>query len=200
MDMEIRKQIGDPSRTALIIWDVQRMLVNGIFNKEEFLRNTMSLVDQARKHRVPIFFTKITPLPERFESPVRRLLAKQRMRKFQLTAEGLELAIEPGEGDIVIHKNTASIFIGTNFEMMLRNAGIDTIVFTGIATEFGIESSGRDASNRGFYPLIAEDAVSSSDREAHERSLRNMQKLLFVFPSKEICEMWNQRSSEIGGG
>jgi nicotinamidase-related amidase len=34
---------------------------------------------------------------------------------------------------------------------MLRNAGIVTIVFTGIATEFGVESRARDAFNRGFY-------------------------------------------------
>jgi nicotinamidase-related amidase len=30
----------------------------------------------------------------------------------------------------------------------------NTIVFTGIATEFGVESSARDAFNRGFYSVV----------------------------------------------
>jgi nicotinamidase-related amidase len=192
MDKEIIKFIGNPSKTALIIWDVQKILVEHIFNKNEFLNNTNFLIEHARKHNIPIFFTKITPLPEKFESPVRRLMMKQRIRNFQFTPEGLELAIKPQENDIIIEKNTASIFIGTNFELMVRNAGIDTLIFTGIATEYGVESSTRDALNRGFYTIIARDAVSSSNKEAHFRSLENIQQLSFVLSSQEISDMWLQ--------
>lgn len=39
-------------------------------------------------------------------------------------SNGLELAIEPTMDDIVIPKNTASMFIGTHFEYLLRNGGI----------------------------------------------------------------------------
>ena len=42
---------------------------------------------------------------------------------------------------------------------MLRNAGIITVVFTGIATEFGVESSARDVFNRGFYSVVVSDCV-----------------------------------------
>lgn len=45
----------------------------------------------------------------------------------------------------MIGKHTASIFIDTNFDYMLRNAGTITVVFTQSATEFGIESCARDA-------------------------------------------------------
>lgn len=45
-----------------------------------------------------------------------------------------------------------------------KAAGITTIVFTGISTELGIESSAMDALNRDFYPVIVSDAVSSSDK------------------------------------
>jgi len=69
---------------------------------------------------------------------------------------------------------------------MLRNRGITMIIFTGIATEIGIESSARDASNRGFYPVVVSDCVSSMDREAHERSLKNMHKLFIVEDSAAI--------------
>lgn len=181
------KEIVDPEHTVLIVWDVQNMLVNRIFNKNEFLESLNSLISSARSKGVQIFFTKITPLPEKFESGIR---LSQRRFPGGLSQEQLDLYIRPGEGDIVIPKNTASIFVGTNFEIMMHNAGMKTILFTGIATEIGIESSARDAQNRGFYSVVVEDAVSSGDRDAHMRSLANMKNLLIVSGSKEIIDAW----------
>lgn len=88
--------------------------------------------------------------------------------------EDMELVVKPQEGDLVIDKNTWSIFVGTNFELLLRNSGRSTVVFTGIATEIGVETSARHAYALGFIPVIVSDAVSSGNREAHERSLQNM--------------------------
>ena len=62
------------------------------------------------------------------------------------------------------------------------------MIFAGIATEYGVESSARDASNRGFYPVVVSDCVSSTDREAHERSLMNLEKLVIVKHSAEILK------------
>jgi nicotinamidase-related amidase len=166
------------------------MLVDNIFNKEEFLKQNNLIVDSARKLEIPVFFSKITPLTGRFESPVRKFMMQQRKFKLDMKPEGMDLTIKPDKNDIVVNKNTASMFIGTNFEMMLKNAGIVTVVITGIATEFGVESSARDAANRGFMPIVVSDAVSSSDKEAHERSLENMKKLFPVVPVNKIIENW----------
>jgi nicotinamidase-related amidase len=81
------------------------------------------------------------------------------------------------------------------FEQMLRNAGIVTIVFTGIATEFGIESCARDAFNRGFYPVVISDCVSSPDKMGHERSLENMKKLVTIINSTNIENYWTSISN-----
>jgi nicotinamidase-related amidase len=40
------------------------------------------------------------------------------------------------------------------------DSGIITIVFAGIATEFGVESSARDALSRGFYFVVVSDIIS----------------------------------------
>jgi Amidases related to nicotinamidase len=80
--------------------------------------------------------------------------------------------------------------VGTNVELMLRNAGIRTVVFTGIATEVGVETSARHAFALGFFPVIVRDAVSSYDREAHERSLVNLAKFFPVITSKELTNYW----------
>jgi isochorismate hydrolase len=42
----------------------------------------------------------------------------------------MDFAITPKQDEIVITKHTASIFIDTGFERMLRNAGISTIVYS----------------------------------------------------------------------
>ncbi|MCL4375929.1 cysteine hydrolase [Candidatus Parvarchaeota archaeon] len=183
------KGILNPEHTALIVWDVQKMLVNNIYNKEEFLKNMNKLIDAARSKGMPIFFTKITPLPKEFESPARKYSSsKMKFNMSQLPKEMFDLAIEPKDNEIVINKNTASIFIGTNFELMCRNAGIESLVIAGIATEIGVESTARDAANRGFYVVVDSDASSSSDKEAHERSIQNMKKLFDVLPTEDIIK------------
>jgi nicotinamidase-related amidase len=148
------EEILDPSHTALVAWDVQRALTKMIFNKEEFSRNLNSIVELARKSNIPIFFTSIQMLSKRFESSaIIYTLGKLGFDRLfeQFTTEDMDFTIKPKQDETVINKHTASIFIDTGFERMLRNAGIITIVFTGIATEFGVESSARDAFNRGFY-------------------------------------------------
>lgn len=185
------KGILNPGKTALLIWDVQNMLVQNIFNTEEFLVHTNKVISLAKKNNMPVIFSKITPLPERFESSVRRYFMKKRLMSLKQIPNGYDLTIEPTDSDIVIPKNTASMFIGTNFEQLLRNAGITTLVITGIATEFGVESTARDAANRGFFPVIISDAVSSYNQEAHFRSLENLKALTILLTTEELNMLWN---------
>jgi isochorismate hydrolase len=104
----------------------------------------------------------------------------------------MDFAIKLKHDEIVINKHTASIFIDTGFERMLRNAGITTVVFTGIATEFGVESSARDAFNRGFYSVVLSDCVSSPYKDGHDRSLENMKNLITIINSKELENIWSR--------
>lgn len=73
--------------------------------------------------------------------------------------------VAPVDDEVVIQKTTTSMFVGTNFESLMRNRGIDTILFTGLATEVGVDSSARDASNFGFYTIVVQDCVSTCDTE-----------------------------------
>ncbi len=190
MDPEVLKEVGRPEKSALVVWDVQKALVDRIFNRDAFLKNVNELIVAARSKQIPVFFTRITPLPERFQMASRRHIWKN--PSLGLTEEGLKLAIAPAEDDIVIPKNTTSIFIGTNFELMVRNAGLDTLVFTGITTEIGVESSARDALNRGFFTVIARDAVSSMSKERHDRSLANLESMVLLRTNDEIVDMWER--------
>ena len=195
------KEIINPNHTALLVWDVQNLLVNGIFNKEDFLKDLKSLIKVARSKKIPIIYSKITPLPKDYESSFRTFMF---MKRFKIKdPEKLPRFMEPGtleseipsdisplDDDIVIEKNTASIFIGTNFEYLMRNRGIDTILFTGISTEFGIASSARDACNRGFYTVVVKDCVSSFNQKFHENTLEILKSICLVESSQNIINEW----------
>ncbi len=189
-------EIVNPAHSCLVVWDVQNGLVDRIFNREEFLGCLKPLVESSRK-KMTLVYTLITPPPRSFQSSwaifsmMRRYKVDDVRKLPDFMAPGspereIPDAVKPREGDIRIEKPTASIFIGTNFENLMRNRGITTLIFTGIATEMGIESSARDASNRGFYPVVVSDCVSSADKEAHERSLKNLEKLVIVRTSGDI--------------
>ena len=195
---ETLSEIIDPGHSCLIVWDVQNGLVDRIFNKEEFIANLKGLVENLR-NKMPVVYTLITPLPRKFQSSwniynmMRRYNVKEVDKLPNFMPPGsrereIPEAVKPGKNDIMLDKSTASIFIGTNFENMMRNRGITTLIFTGIATEFGIESSARDASNRGFYPVVVSDCVSSMNKDAHERSLRNLDKIAVVKTSADILK------------
>lgn len=192
------KEIVDPSHTCLVVWDVQNGLVDRIFNREAFLAALEPFIESLRG-RMPVFYTLITPLPREFRSSwsfysmMRRYRIDDPGRLPEFMAPGSQErlvpeAVNPQPGDEVLEKSAATIFLGTNFESMLRNRNISTILFTGITTEIGVESSARDASNRGFYPVVVSDCVSSMDQEAHDRSLQNMARLFIVEDSGRILK------------
>ncbi len=190
------KEMVEPQHSCLVVWDVQNGLVDKIFNKEEFLVSLKNFVEQLRK-RMPVVYTMITPAPKGFDSSWRYYSMMKRFNVDDVSKlppfmaigskeREIAEAVKPQSDDIVLEKHTPSIFIGTNFEYLMRNRGITTLIFTGVATEIGIESSARDASNRGFYPVVVSDCVSSPDKAAHERSLENMAKILVVEKSANI--------------
>lgn len=199
------QEIVDPKHTALVIWHVQNALVNSAFNGEEFLKNLKLLVKAARGNKIPIIYTKVPPWPGDWESSWRIYMLMRRFGVNDLEKLPSKLPsywqpgrveseipseVSPIDNDVIMDNHTASIFIGTHFENMMRNRGIDTILFTGIRTEIGIDSSARDSANRGFYTIVIEDCVSSGDKEMHESALRTLRSVCLIIPSKEIMKEW----------
>jgi nicotinamidase-related amidase len=194
------KEITEPAHTLLVVWDVQDLLVGRIFNREEFLLNIKTVIAAARSRNVPIVYSRITPFPPQYASSWQIYMNLRRShlddpRKLPLMKPGsIELEINdqvrPLEDDLVLNKYTPSIFNGTPFEMLLRNRGVKTILLTGISTEMGIDSSAREASNRGFYTIVLEDCVSSPDKEAHQTVLKVLAKICLVVPSGDIIKAW----------
>ena len=79
--------------------------------------------------------------------------------------------IGPREGDVIITKRQWGAFYGTDLDLQLRRRGIRTIVLGGIATNMGVESTARDAFERGYELIFVEDAMSSMTTEWHTFSV-----------------------------
>jgi nicotinamidase-related amidase len=83
-----------------------------------------------------------------------------------------ELNRQPG--DIAILKRQWGAFYGTDLDLQLRRRRMTTIVLCGIATEFGVESTARDAYERGYEQVFAEDAMTGRTAESHANSVQRI--------------------------
>jgi nicotinamidase-related amidase len=76
--------------------------------------------------------------------------------------------------DIVITKRQWGAFYGTQLDLQLRRRGITTIVIGGIATNFGVESTARDAFEHGYALVFVEDAMAGLSSEAHSFAVKTI--------------------------
>jgi nicotinamidase-related amidase len=70
-------------------------------------------------------------------------------------------------GALEILKRQWGAFHGTELDLQLRRRGLDTIILTGVATNFGVEQTAREAWQLGYSLVVAEDATSSVSEAAH---------------------------------
>ena len=70
-----------------------------------------------------------------------------------------ELAPMPGE--LVIDKPGKGAFHGTDFGSHLQRLGLQQLVFAGVTTEVCVQTTMREANDRGYDGLIATDATES---------------------------------------
>jgi nicotinamidase-related amidase len=75
-------------------------------------------------------------------------------------------------GDIEIVKWTIGAFQGTDLDRRLRELGVTTLVFGGIATNLGVESTARAALDLGYDLVFVEDAMAAFTAAEHEASAR----------------------------
>ena len=91
-------------------------------------------------------------------------------------ADWAEIAPElgPEPGDLVITKRQWGAFYGTELDLQLRRRGIDTILLAGISTNVGVETTARDAYERGYEQVFVEDAMAARNPDEHANTVRSL--------------------------
>lgn len=94
----------------------------------------------------------------------------------QPEGSGFAPEVVPQEGDLEIVKQTIGAFGRSPLDAELRSRGIANVVLAGIATNFGVESTGRAASDLGYETFFVTDAMTGLDGHAHDFAVS------YVFP------------------
>ena len=71
--------------------------------------------------------------------------------------------VQPRPGEPVVQKSVNSAFIGTSLEQDLRAAGRNTLVVTGMQTNWCVSTTARMAGNLGFETYVVSDATATFD-------------------------------------
>jgi isochorismate hydrolase len=82
-----------------------------------------------------------------------------------------EIAPEPG--DAVVTKHRYNAFLRTNLELILRSKGIESIVFTGIATNVCVSTTAREAFCRDYWTTLVSDCMIAHSEAAHLQALED---------------------------
>lgn len=127
--------------------------------------NIQRLQKACRENGVDVIFLKIGSLVEdgRDQAQVHKrlqLLAPASSKEAEILEE-----IKPMDNEMVITKGCSGVFNGTNFDQILANLGIKNLVFCGVATNYCVETSVRDAGDRDYNAILIEDACAGQTEE-----------------------------------
>jgi biuret amidohydrolase len=184
----------DLGRTALVIIDMQRdFLEPGGFG--ETLGNDVSrlqaavgpcgaVLDAARKRGLLVIHTREGHRPDLSDappakvergSPSVRIGAPGPMGRILIRGEpGHDIIrqLYPAEGEPVIDKPGKGAFYQTDLESMLRNRRIENLLVCGVTTEVCVNTTVREANDRGYRCVVVADACASYFPEFHEMGLK----------------------------
>lgn len=192
------KLVTDPTRTALVIIDMQTGMIST--KPDGYAR--------AYSKMLPVDMTYFMDRCERLVTPtIKRLLDFFRERKMKIVhvwcssdsadlsdmppakakwikrleeVAGHELyrswhpetqivdALSPQEGESVVMKRLACSFWKTELEFILKNAGIDTLIMTGVNTNGCVFETCISGSNLGFNQVLVQDATAAFHPDLEE--------------------------------
>jgi biuret amidohydrolase len=178
-------EVCDPSRTALIVYDMQVGIVSQIASGRAVTERVRQVLQAARDGGFRVFFTRHMSLPNEVAgvSQLRRAKAWQGVDRaantkpaFPRDSHQFQIApeIAPFLGEAVVDKITMSAFAGTYLDIALRDCGINSFAIVGIALEVGIAPTARHAADLGYIPIVVKDACGFGDAAAAEREVAGM--------------------------
>jgi nicotinamidase-related amidase len=193
VDAEPYEFVCDPARTALLVIDMQRdflepggfgeMLGNDVSHLRRAVAPTRRVLDVFRARALPVIHTREGHRPDLSDCPP----SKRRrgrlatgigdpgpMGRILVRGEhGHDIIPElaPAPGEPVIDKPGKGAFYATDLETRLQALGVQSLVVAGVTTEVCVQTTVREANDRGYECLVLEDCVASYFPELHAAAL-----------------------------
>ena len=173
----------EPGKAALIVIDMQRDFIepggfgaslgNDVSLLEAIVPTVAKLIAGFRAAGLPIIHTRECHKPDLSDCPpAKRLRGSPSLRigddgpmgRILIAGEpGADIvpALAPVPGEIVIDKPGKGAFYRTGLGEILEARGIRQLVFAGVTTEVCVQTTMREANDRGYDCLLAVDATES---------------------------------------
>jgi nicotinamidase-related amidase len=183
-----------PACCALIIIDMQRdflepggfgeSLGNDVGQLRRTITATRHLLEAARAAGLMVVHTREGHRPDLADLPPAKLRRGNPTLKIGDPAAMGRLLVrgEPGHdiipelypiaGEPVIDKPGKGAFFATDLDAILKNRGIAQLIVCGVTTEVCVNTTVREANDRGFDCLVLEDCVGSYFPEFQEMGLK----------------------------
>lgn len=191
----------DLQRTVLMVMDMQRDFcdADGAYARHGFdvspveplVPRIARVMGACRARRIPILATQLTILTD-LDGRAMGLGHLRELRPwmvdegFRAGTRGHELIDGLPAPDYPVRKWGYSAMYQTELEKILSSLGVETLVFTGIATNGVVEGTARDAIMRGWHVITLSDCVASFSQKLHDASLVNLANIGTVTTSEEF--------------
>jgi nicotinamidase-related amidase len=178
---------------ALLIIDMQRdflepggfgdALGNDVSRLQAIVPTLKQLLEAFRDRQLPIFQTVEGHQPDLSDCPPSKLhRGRGELKIGDVGPMGRILVLgEPGNriipeleplpDEIVISKPGKGAFYNTNLKFHLQEEGITHLLITGVTTEVCVQTTMREANDRGYECLLVEDATESYFPEFKQSTL-----------------------------
>lgn len=192
----------DPHKTALVVVDMQRYFVSPhypfmqTFEKlvpgvtagycervnSMVVPNINRLQSCFRSLQLPLIYTAIgSCLPNgqdlnRMWKDLDRLslsvVGRRMFPPVDAPSWQIDDSVAPIPGELVLNKTSSGTLNSTMLDQTLRNMNIDSLIVCGVTTDVCVETTARDAADRGFQVIIAEDACTAFSTDLHRAALQ----------------------------
>ena len=190
----------DKGHTALLAMDLENDIVHedGAFKdfgfaqmvrQNDVFAKTARLLDAARRASLKVVFVSLEfraghPEINRSAGIFQAIVEANALVEGSWGAS-IHEAVAPREGEPVITKRAVSAFAGSDLATLLGASGITTLLLTGVATNFVVEGTAREAVDRGYSVVIVADCCASLSQEAHDAALNIALPLLTTITTSE---------------
>ena len=165
------------SDVALVVIDLQHGIVSvptAPRPAAEIVENAASLADALRKLGGLVVLVHVTPRADRKDALRPTADVPPAVPPADPSWADIVPQLAGHAEDLVLTKRQWGAFYGTELDLQLRRRGIRTIILCGISTNIGVESTARDAYERGYDQILVEDAMAARSAVEHEHTVRHI--------------------------
>ncbi len=190
MDLD-RESLGLGSKPALILVD----MIEGFTSAEcplgsdcpEVVAANARLLEAFRAHKLPIFYSTVVYHNDQQAKVFRARVPALNVLTPDSKWVKVDSRLAMREGEVLIEKQWASVFHGTNIDRQLRELGVDSLVVTGLTTSGCVRASAVDGLQYDYQVVVPAEAVGDRNPDAHKANLFDLHaKYVDVWSLEEV--------------